>query len=191
MIFQIEDKIISSEVFDKCFECDIEQCKGVCCVDGDAGAPLEENEIVELQNHYETIKPYLKTESIESIEKYWLCYQDEDGDFITPCNEDGSCVYLIEENGINLCVFEKLYFEKKIKFRKPISCHLFPIRLMQYSNYTAVNFHQREICQRAIEKGENNNMPVFIFLKDALIRKFGEEFYNEMKILNEHYKNQK
>lgn len=189
MIFQIQDKLISSEVITEYFVCDLDKCLGACCIEGDSGAVVTTEESLMIEELFPKIKNLLKPESQKLIEETWFCIEDQDGDLVTPCNEDGSCVYLINENGNNLCVFEKLYRQKESNFVKPISCHLFPIRLKKINDYTAINIQKRNICKAAFIKGKQLNIKVYEFLKEAIIRQFSEDFYNELNYIAQNYQN--
>ena len=180
-MLQIGDRVVSLELLEEKFICDLEKCQGYCCVDGESGAPLDagEKELIEIS--YPRFKSYLRKESQESIEKQGFAVTDSDGDLVTPLLNGEECVYAIFENGIAKCGIEKAYFEKKISFRKPISCHLYPIRLKNlYDKVEAVNYHRWGVCDPARELGCKKNVRVYEFLKDALIRKYGEDWYNEL-----------
>jgi len=186
-MFQIDDKIISRAVFETYFECDLSQCKGNCCVEGESGAPLEEDELPVLEAVYPLVEPYLTEKGKAVIKKHGKWIIDSDGDFVTPLINGRECAYYYRENGITYCAIEKAYFEKKIDFRKPVSCHLFPIRIKEYSDFTAVNYEEVKICASACRLGEQKKMPVFRFLKEPLIRKFGENFYVQLETLYAEY----
>ena len=180
-MIQIGDKILSLDLFEKQFCCDLPKCLGTCCVDGQSGAPLEPNEVELLEMEIAHIKPYLKPEGLEAINEQGIVVTDIDGDIVTPLINDEECAYSIEENGITFCAIEKAWLEGKVEFRKPISCHLYPIRVKKYSTYTALNFDQWSICKPARELGVKENLPVFRFLKTPIIRAYGEDFYNELE----------
>lgn len=181
-MLQIEDKILSLDIIKDKFVCDVSKCKGACCVHGDSGAPLEENEIELLDKEYQKIKPYLRKEAVEEIEKKGMHYVDEENDTVTMLVNKEECAYAIFENGIARCGIEKAYFDGATTFRKPISCHLYPIRTKKYRSFEGMNYDRWDICKDAITKGEKENVPVYIFVKDALIRKYGKEFYEELTI---------
>lgn len=187
LMIQIGRNIVSFDVLEEKFCCDLGFCKGVCCVHGDSGAPLEKDEAEILENVFPKVKPYLRKESILSIEKQGFYIIDSDGDLVTPLLNGKECAYAYFENGIAKCAIEKAYFDKKIAFRKPVSCHLYPIRITDYKEFSAVNYHKWEICAEAVKKGKKENIPVYIFLKDALIRKYGQEWYNELIIAKDLY----
>ena len=136
-MIEIDDKIVSADLLRECFACDIAQCKGICCVEGNAGAPLEAEEVGILEREYAAYKPYMTPEGIEAVERQGFMVIDEDGDLTTPLVGDAECAYTYSENGITLCAIEKAWLEGKTAFRKPISCHLYPIRVVRFSNGTA------------------------------------------------------
>jgi hypothetical protein len=180
-MIQIDDKLLSFDIFEKHFCCDLPKCLGACCVDGQSGAPLEPNEIEMLEMELAQIKPYLKPSGLEAINQQGVAIRDLDGDMVTPLIEDEECAYSIEENGITFCAIEKAWFDGKVKFRKPISCHLYPIRAKKYSSFIALNYDQWSICQPARQLGEKEGIPVFRFLKGAITRAYGEDFYKELE----------
>ena len=135
-MIEIDDKIVSADLLRECFACDIAQCKGICCVEGNAGAPLEADEVEILEREYPNYKPYMTAEGIESVERQGFMVVDEDGDLTTTLVDDAQCAYTYTENGVTLCAIEKAWAEGKTPFRKPISCHLYPIRVMRFSNGT-------------------------------------------------------
>ena len=173
-MIEIDDKIVSADLLRECFACDIAQCKGICCVEGNAGAPLEAEEVGILEREYAAYKPYMTPEGFMVI--------DEDGDLTTPLVGDAECAYTYSENGITFCAIEKAWLEGKTAFRKPISCHLYPIRVVRFTNGTlGLNYHRWSICEAARAKGKELGMPVYKFLKEPLIRRFGKEWYAELE----------
>ncbi len=174
--------LVSDEVVSKRFVCDLKKCKGACCIEGESGAPLEKEELKILEDVYPAVKPYLTVAGIQTIEEKGLFLIDEDGDYVTPLiGEGGACAFTIFENGIAACGIEKAYNDGKIDFRKPVSCHLYPIRISQYKNYEAVNYHEWDVCSPACKLGNKLSVPVYRFVKDALIRKYGEHWYAELE----------
>ncbi len=177
-MLEIEDKIVSLDLIEEYFVCDLNACSGVCCVDGDAGAPLTEDELLLIEDNYEKIKKYLPHKQIEHIEKNGLYELDPDGDFVTTCLDSGECVFVTQDDdGIYKCAFEIAYRKGEIDFIKPISCHLYPVRLTKYGNFTAVNYEKRNICQAGRLLGKKNNVKVYEFLKEPLERAFGKEWF--------------
>jgi len=177
-VVEIEGKILSRDLFEKKFVCDLNACKGACCVEGSSGAPLTEEEIHILEDIYEEVKPYLPKKGLKAIEKQGAWVIDVDGDYTTPLvGEEKECAYTIFENGMALCGIEKAYKEGKINFKKPISCHLYPIRVTKTTKFEALNYDVWHLCEPACACGEKLQVPVYKFLKEAIIRKYGEEFY--------------
>ncbi len=181
-MIEIDGKIVSDEILTECFACDIARCKGECCVDGNSGAPLEMEEADILEEEYENYKPYMTPEGIESVERQGFMVVDCDGDYTTPLVDDAECAYSYRENGITLCAIEKAFREGKCSFRKPISCHLYPIRLINLSNGTiGLNYHRWNVCSSACENGRKLGIPVYKSLREPIIRRFGEEFYKALE----------
>ena len=173
----IDNVLVSDDIKDIKFACDLKACHGDCCVEGDAGAPLEEEEISIIEDYLEEIKPYMTPEGIEVVENYGVFDYDIDGDYVTPLVNNRECAFVYFEKGIALCAIEKAWLEKKIKFRKPVSCHLYPIRLDKVGDRIAVNYHRWHICVPALQKGRQEGVPLYKYLKEPLIRKFGEDWY--------------
>ncbi len=181
-MIEIDGKIVSDDILTECFACDIARCKGECCVDGNSGAPLEMEEADILEEEYENYKPYMTPEGIESVERQGFMVVDCDGDYTTPLVDDAECAYSYRENGITLCAIEKAFREGKCSFRKPISCHLYPIRLISLSNgTTGLNYHRWNVCSSACENGRKLGIPVYKSLREPIIRRFGEEFYKALE----------
>ena len=179
-MIQVEDKIISLDVFEKHFVCDLNACKGSCCVDGDAGAPLLENEVNILEDIYEQVKPYMMQKGIDVVDKEGVAVLDIEGEVTTPLVNSRECAFVIDENGISKCSIEKAHYEGRVEFKKPISCHLFPIRIQEYRDFHAVNYEEIKICAPACKCGSELEVPVYAFLKEPLIRKYGEDWYKEL-----------
>ena len=180
-MIQIDDKLISVDLFSEEFVCNLAKCKGICCVEGDAGAPLEEDETKILDEIYPKIKPYLRPEGIQAIEEQGTYTLDFEGDLVTPLVNNAECAYVIfDEKGYTKCAIEKAYEDGVIDWQKPISCHLYPIRITEYSNFSAINYHEWDICSDACTLGKELGVKVYQFLKKPLIRKYGEEFYQTL-----------
>ena len=180
-MIQIDDKLISEDLFSEEFVCNLAKCKGICCVEGDAGAPLDEDETKILDEIYPKIKPYLRPEGIQAIEEQGIYTLDFEGDLVTPLVNNAECAYVIfDEKGYTKCAIEKAYEDGVIDWQKPISCHLYPIRITEYSNFSAINYHEWDICSDACTLGKELGVKVYQFLKKPLIRKYGEEFYQTL-----------
>lgn len=181
-MIDIDDKIVSTDLLKECFACDLGQCKGICCVEGNAGAPLEMEEVDILEEEFSNYKPYMTEAGIKAIEEQGFMVIDCDGDYTTPLIDDAECAYSFEENGITFCAIEKAWREGKCSFQKPISCHLYPIRVAQFSNGTVgLNYHRWSVCRSAVECGKKLGIPVYKALKEPIIRRFGEAFYNQLE----------
>ena len=179
-MIQVEDKIISINVFETQFVCDLNSCKGACCVEGDSGAPLLEGEEKILEKIYEQVKPYMRKEGVNVIENEGVSVIDSQGDLTTTLVNNKECSFVVFEDGIAKCSIEKAYNEKKTHFKKPMSCHLFPIRIQKYRDFDALNYEQIKICKPACECGSKLKVPLYVFLKEPLIRKYGEDWYEEL-----------
>jgi hypothetical protein len=189
----INNVLLSDEVIEEHFVCDLNKCKGGCCVDGDCGAPLTEDEAKTIARIYPKIKSSLHPEYIAEIEKQGTHVIDDEYGLVTPTVNGGICVYgYTDELGIVKCGIEKAWKEGKVKFRKPISCHLFPIRIISHPGYEAVNYEPRPtLCKPACKQGKQLKVPVYVFLKDALIRKYGADFYEGLEAVAKKMKGQK
>ena len=174
--------IISEEIIDNDFVCNLSACKGACCIDGDAGAPLTQEETETLRDIFPIIKSYLRPEGLEAISNQGTFIKTSDGELETPLINNADCAYVIfDENDTALCGIEEAYNQGEITFKKPISCHLYPVRVKDYSEFSAVNYHKWQICDDACQLGKELQVPVYKFVRDALIRKFGEDWYMELE----------
>ena len=163
-MIEIEDKIISDDLFEKKFVCDLQKCKGVCCVEGDSGAPLTKKEILEIDKNISKIKTEMSPTGLSILEKKDFFYVDSDGDQVTSLINDKECVFVVyDQNKIAKCSIESAFRKNKINFNKPISCHLYPIRVKKYKNFQAINVDSWHICQPACKCGTELNVPVFKF----------------------------
>jgi hypothetical protein len=178
----IENVLVSDELKEKNFVCKLSACCGDCCVEGDAGAPLEEEEISILEDYSDQIMPYMTEKGKAEVKRIGVFDFDADGTFVTPLVNNRECAFVVVENGINFCSIEKAFTAGKIPFQKPLSCHLYPIRLSKVGDYTAVNYHKWSICNPALTNGDELGVPIYRFLKDPLIRKFGGEWYEKLRI---------
>jgi hypothetical protein len=185
-MIQVDDVILSEDLFEEHFVCDLSACKGACCVEGDAGAPLLFEEIEQIEANLEQIIPYLTDKGRLTIEKEGVFTVDTDGEFVTPLNDGKECAFTIfEEDGTAKCGMEKAYNEGKTDFKKPSSCHLYPIRINKLKTYDALNYHRWPICQPACECGAKLKVKVFQFLKEPLIHKYGKEWYEQLVEVNQ------
>jgi len=188
-MFQLGKTIISEDILEKDFVCNLNACKGACCVVGDAGAPLEKGETKILEEIYHKIKPFLRKEGIKSIETQGAFITTESGELETPLIEGEECAYVFfDEKGTALCAIEKAYTKGIVNWRKPISCHLYPIRIKEYSEFSALNYNKWHICDDACALGKELQVPVYKFVKEALIRKFGEHWYAELEKVAQSFK---
>ncbi|MFI3277448.1 MAG: DUF3109 family protein [Rikenellaceae bacterium] len=182
-MIEIDDKIVSIDILQEHFACDISKCKGICCVEGNSGAPLEMDEVDVLESEYDNYRPYMTPEGVESVERQGFMVVDEDGDYTTPLVNDAECAYTYTENGLTLCAIEKAWREGKCSFQKPISCHLYPIRLINLSNGSVgLNYHRWGVCSSACENGRKLQMPIYKSLEGAIKRRFGAEFYEALDV---------
>jgi hypothetical protein len=189
MLVEIGDKIVSSEIFERKFVCDLNACKGACCIHGDAGAPLKLEEIGMLEDSLEEIKPYMRPEGVKAVEEQGVFYMDEENEPVTTLVNGGECAFVFfDEKGITKCAVEQAYREGKTTFIKPISCHLYPIRVKRFNEFQALNYDRWSICAPACACGEELNVSVFRFLKEPLIRAFGEGFYKELELVDRELK---
>ena len=181
MMIEIENVLISTELKTELFACDLAKCKGACCVEGDLGAPLEEEEKMILEEIYPEVKPYLPESGKEAIEQQGRWVKDFTQEISTPLVRGNHCAYTVFEKGMALCGIEKAWLDGKISFQKPISCHLYPIRIEKLRSGDALNYDRWDICSPACAKGKAEGIPVYKFVKGPLIRKYGEKFYAEME----------
>ena len=188
-MFQIGDAIVASDIIEENFLCDLSACMGECCIEGDAGAPLEEDEVKIIEDLLSEVWDDLSPAAQAVIKEHGVAYRDHDGDMVTSIVNGKDCVFTYyDEKGICKCTIEKAYREGRTNFYKPISCHLYPIRLQKYKDFTAVNYHRWSICKAAVLLGKKEGLKVYEFLKEPLIRRFGEDWYNELVLVAEEYK---
>lgn len=181
MLIEIGDKIVTDALFRRMFMCDLNACKGACCIEGDEGAPLLGNELKIIEDLLPKIKPYMTKEGIEKVEKDGVAYRDDFGELVTSLVDDGACAFVMyDEKGIAKCSIEAAYRNGDINWKKPISCELFPIRAKKFKEFTALNYEEIAICAPGCVLGEKMSMPLYQFLKEALTRAYGEEFYQEL-----------
>ena len=177
-MIQIGNTLVSDDLLTEAFVCDLNACKGACCVEGEYGAPLTQDEADELAHLQDQIAPYLSDEGKATIADQGAWITGEDGELETPLMPTGHCAYVIEDADKKLkCGLETVHQEGVLSFKKPLSCHLYPVRAQQYSSFEAVNYHQWDICGAACALGSSLKVKVYVFVKEALVRKFGEEWY--------------
>ena len=191
-MFQIEDTLISEEIISEEFVCNISKCKGQCCVSGSAGAPLEKGETKILEKLYNKISPFLSKKGRMAIKEQGNYVIGFDGDLETPLIENKECAYTVfDKGGVAQCGIEKAYNNGAIKWNKPISCHLYPIRVDKYPTFTAVNYHEWSVCDSACSLGAELKVPVYKFVKNALVRKFGKKWFKKLSLFAKDWKNKK
>ena len=187
-MFQLGKTIVSEDILEKDFVCNLSACKGACCVDGDAGAPLSEEETKILAEIYPKVKPFLRKEGIAAIEAQGTWVKAEDGEFETPLINGQDCAYVIFDGKTALCGIEQAYNQGIVSWKKPVSCHLYPIRVKDFSEFAAVNYDRWDICDPACSLGKELEIPLYKFVKEALIRRFGEDWYLELEKVAEELK---
>ena len=188
-MLEVGDKVVSHDLITDRFVCNLARCKGVCCVEGESGAPLEEAETGILKREYRNIKPFLREEGNRAISKQGTWVVDADRESVTPLVEGRECAYAVFEGGIARCGIEKAWEAGATPFRKPVSCHLYPMRVKKLSGFTGMHYDRWNICDPAREYGEKQNVPVFRFLKEAIVRKYGEDFYRQLEIIEQNHQN--
>lgn len=185
-MFQLGKTIVSEDLIEKDFVCNLSACKGICCVAGEAGAPLDKEETKILEEIYPKVKPFLREEGIKAIEEQGTWVTSDFGELETPLIDGGACAYVtFDENQTALCGIEEAYNQGKVDWKKPISCHLYPVRVKDYSEFAAVNYHKWDICDDACSLGKELQVPVYKFLKESLTRKFGKNWYAELEKIAE------
>lgn len=187
-MLQIQNALVSLDLIEKFFVCDLDKCLGECCIEGDAGAPITEDEYKKLKVLVSEVWDDLLPESKKVIDESGVAYVDEEGDLVTQIVNGKNCVFTYYgKDGKCLCALEKAYREGRTDFYKPISCHLYPLRLTEYPTFTAVNYHSWKICKAAEVLGRAKGVRVYQFLKEPLIRRFGKEWYDELCLACEAY----
>ncbi len=182
MLVEIEDKIVSTQIFERQFVCDLTACKGACCIEGDGGAPVTPEEVQIIEKHLDQILPFMRPEGIAAVKEQGVVYLDNDLEPATTLVNGAECAFVFFDNtGIAKCAIEKAQREGIIDFPKPISCHLYPIRTKKFQDYTALNYEKWDICEPACACGEKLEVPVYKFLKEPLQRAFGAPFYQELE----------
>jgi len=191
-MIQIGNVLVGLDIFKEKFCCDLSDCKGACCIEGDAGAPLTEDEKKEIETVLPEVVDDLSPEAQSVIKKCGVSYYDIDGELVTSIVNGKDCVFTCyDHSGCCSCALETAHRKGKISFFKPISCYLYPIRVTEHPHFIALNYHRWSVCKAAIIKGEKENIPLYIFLKEPLIRKFGKEWYDELLEVATELKEQK
>jgi len=189
---EIDDKLISLDVFEKRFVCDLNACRGACCIEGDSGAPLEEDEIDIIEENLEKIKLYMRAEGLAEVDKTGVFYMDQDNEPVTTLVNDAECAFVFfDENNITKCAIEAAYNNGDITYKKPISCHLYPIRVKKLTNYVALNYSHWKICNDACKLGKSLDIKTFKFLKEPIIRKWGTDFYEKLEVIDQELEKRK
>ena len=190
-MFLIQNTLVSLDVLEKEFRCDLDKCRGCCCIEGDAGAPISEEEVTQVEKILPLLLPEMTKEAREIVEKQGISYLDPSGERVTSIVNDKDCIFArTDHNGWCYCLIEKAYNAGKIGFKKPISCHLYPIRLTKVGDYTGVEYHRWDICHCARQLGKKNHIPLYQFLREPLIRRFGEAWYAELELTASEWKKQ-
>ncbi len=190
-MFQIQDTLVSLDVIEKEFCCDLQQCKGCCCIEGDAGAPLEPQEAKQIEQNLDMLLPMMSATARDVVTDKGIAYHDREGELVTQVVDGKDCVFSrTDAQGWCYCVIERAFKEGKIGFNKPISCHLYPIRLHRFPTFTAVEYHRWDICHCARKLGKHLHLPLYVFLKEPLCRRFGEDYYNELDLTAKEWKKQ-
>lgn len=190
-ILQVGDVLISPDILTERFCCDYEKCRGICCIEGDAGAPVTLDEIGEIENALDTVWPMLSASAQAVIEQQGVAYTDKEGDLVTSIVRGKDCAFTCYDGDNCLCALEKAFRNGKTHFCKPISCALYPIRAKRFSDGTVgLNYHRWNVCRDAVRKGEELNLPVYKFLREPLIQRFGKEWYTQLETIAEELHNQ-
>ncbi|MCE5178612.1 MAG: DUF3109 family protein [Porphyromonadaceae bacterium] len=180
-MIQIQNTLISDDIFEEQFICDLCKCKGQCCVEGESGAPITQEEFAQINEILPEIRKDLSTKALEVIDRQGIAYTDTDGELVTSIIDGKECVFAsFDADGVCKCTIDSAFREGRMNVQKPISCHLYPIRLHEYADFTAVNYHRWSVCRPAQKLGRKEGLPLFRFLREPLIRKFGEAWYQEM-----------
>ena len=180
-MIEVQGILVSDDVVKKQFTCNLSACKGACCINGASGAPLEDEEAGLLEDHYEQIAPFLTDEGRQAIAEKGHYEMDQRNFLKTPLRPDGACAYIAYEGEVLKCGIEQAFEKGQVDFQKPVSCHLYPVRVKALSGTEALNYDRWDICQEACTLGEHLQMPVYRFVKDALVRRYGEDFYAELE----------
>lgn len=188
-MIEVGSVLVSEELIQEEFVCNLSSCKGACCIEGDAGAPLEKHELKVLDEIYPQVMSYMTEKGIAAIEEFGTSVIDLDGDLTTPCVDGNKeCAYVTWENGITKCAIEKAFENGDVQWQKPLSCHLYPIRITNYPDFDVLHYDRWHICHAACSFGKQLKVPVYVFLKTPLIRKYGADWYAQLEQLADSYK---
>lgn len=180
-MFQIKDTLVTLDIVERFFCCDLDKCLGACCIEGDAGAPVTPAEVKEIEAVLPQVKPLMLPRAVEEVEESGVAYTDEEGDLVTTILDGKNCAFTCYgRNGLCLCALERLYREGKTSFKKPASCSLYPLRIKEYPTFNAVNYHRWDICRDAEKLGRAKGIRLYQFLREPLIERFGQEWYDEL-----------
>ena len=190
-MFLIQNTLVSLDVLEKEFCCDLETCRGCCCIEGDAGAPVSDEELQQIEQLLPELLPQMTKEARAVVEQQGLSYLDPSGERVLSIVNGKDCIFArTDHNGWCYCLIEKAFNAGKISFKKPISCHLYPIRLTRVGDYTGVEYHRWDICHCARQLGKKKHIPLYQFLREPLIRRFGEAWYAELELTASEWKKQ-
>lgn len=187
-MFQIQNTLVSLDLAEQFFCCDLDACKGECCIEGDAGAPVTQEECRQIRRALPAIKDDMLPRAVTEVEENGVAYVDEEGDLVTTILDGRNCAFTCYgKGGVCLCALEGAYRAGKTDWRKPISCALYPVRITEYETFTAVNYHRWDICRPAIAKGRAEGIRLYEFLRGPLTERFGQEWYDELALTCREY----
>jgi len=188
MLIEVGPHLISSQLLERKFVCDLNACKGACCVEGNSGAPLLLEEIDPIEDQLEHVEPYMRAEGKQAVQESGVFYMDEDNEPVTTLVNGAECAFVyFDEKGITKCAIETAYREGKIDFNKPQSCHLYPIRVKQFHDKQVLTYEEWQICAPACACGEQLDVPAYKFLQEPIKRVFGEKFFDELTVVAENW----
>ena len=186
MLIEVQNKIVSTEIFERKFVCDLNACKGACCIEGDDGAPLEKEEVDIIEENLDKIKPFMRRKGVEAVEKGGVSYLDRHDEPVTTLVDQRECAFVFfDDEGISKCSIEQAYLEGEINYKKPISCHLYPIRVKKFDNLEALAYDEWNICKSACACGDKLDVPVYRFLKEPLVRAYGQAFFDDLLLVDQ------
>ena len=181
-MIEIDGIIVSTDILTEKFLCDLAACRGICCVEGNSGAPLEADEARVLAEEWTSFRPFMTPEGVAEVERQGFSVVDSDGDLVTPLVGDAECAYSYNSDGVTLCAIEKAWVEGRTAFRKPVSCHLYPIRVARFGDGSlGLNYHRWAVCEGARVLGRERGVPMYRMLREAIVRRFGEEFFEALE----------